>query len=755
MSKRVQRRRGTSAEHTSGTGFTGEIGEITVDTTANTIRIHDGTTKGGHPLSRADASNLNLTDKINVNELNLVEGQPGQVLQTDGAGTISFTDPTVGGDLSGTIKNAQIVADSVGVTELNVSAGIAGQALTINGAGALLFADVVTDPTVGGDLSGTTSNAQIVANAVGAAEIATDSVSVNELNVAEGQPNTYLKTDGNGNLSFEEITSGGSSTWTEDLFTGDGSTTVFTFTQPANVDGKSILVYVDGVNQPLATYTQSGVLTSTTSMTISPAPHAGAAIRVLHLGIYSEGLASGSSNFVEDIMTGDGSATTFNFPSNQTAPSLESILVHVDGVAQPKSAYTLPTTTSIGITPAPYAGAAIRVLHLGVAGATGDTVVGGDVTGTVSNIQIAANAVDGTHIQMGSDAPGDVLYYDGTNYIRLPKGTAGQALVMNAGATAPEWGAGGGGSSGYYQDVYILQDIAEASLYKVGTWTKPAGVSWMEYTLIGAGGKGGSGHVNSGSQLAVTGGPGGFGGKVVGIVSPEEMSTITSIPYTIGRGYIGHVSTGSPGTGITTFGQTSPSNTGVTVATAVPVVTSGVITGVTVTPGSAGNTPNLTGIPCRVLINYNAQAGANGTGAVITANVNGSGAIDSCTIVSGGTGYVQNETQICIGLGWAGMGYNGGNGIPGDTGGDNNNAPVPSVPGAHGENGNNRSMGSNNNVLHADFGARDAVGQPQPYFESAQAGTTLIEGSGGSGSGGTVPAHWFGWGGLIHLRLYK
>ena len=366
MSKRVQRRRGTAAEHTSGTGFTGEIGEITVDTTANTIRIHDGITKGGHPLSRADASNLDLTNKINVNELNLAEGTDGQVLQTDGAGTLSFTDPTVGGDISGTIKNAQIVADSVGVTELNVSPGTAGQALTITGAGTLLFADVVTDPTVGGDLSGTTSNAQIVANAVGAAEIATNAVSVNELNVAEGQPNTYLKTDGAGNLSFAAVSGGGlnSSSWEEDTFTGDGSTTTFTLTQPANVNGKSILVYVDGVNQPIAAYTQSGLLSSSTSMTISPAPHAGAAIRVLHLGIYSEGLASGSSNFVEDLFTGDGSTTVFNYVTS--TPTKESILVFIDGVAQPIGTYTLPSLTSISIVPAPYVNASIRVLHLGI-----------------------------------------------------------------------------------------------------------------------------------------------------------------------------------------------------------------------------------------------------------------------------------------------------------------------------------------------------------------------------------------------------
>lgn len=35
---------------------------------------------------------------------------------------------------------------------------------------------------------------------------------------------------------------------------------------------------------------------------------------------------------------------------------------------------------------------------------------------------------------------GDLVYYDGTNFLRLAKGTAGQALVMNTGATAPQWG---------------------------------------------------------------------------------------------------------------------------------------------------------------------------------------------------------------------------------------------------------------------------------------------------------------------------
>jgi len=69
------------------------------------------------------------------------------------------------------------------------------------------------------------------------------------------------------------------------------------------------------------------------------------------------------------------------------------------------------------------------------------TSVGGDVSGTVGAITINANAIDGTHIALGSDAAGDIMYYNGSNYVRLAKGTAGQVLTVNSGATAPEWAA--------------------------------------------------------------------------------------------------------------------------------------------------------------------------------------------------------------------------------------------------------------------------------------------------------------------------
>jgi len=54
------------------------------------------------------------------------------------------------------------------------------------------------------------------------------------------------------------------------------------------------------------------------------------------------------------------------------------------------------------------------------------------------------NGTDGTDLTTTLTTQGDIVYRDGSGLQRLAKGTAGQALLMNSGATAPEWGSAGG-----------------------------------------------------------------------------------------------------------------------------------------------------------------------------------------------------------------------------------------------------------------------------------------------------------------------
>jgi hypothetical protein len=156
MAKVVQRRRGTTSEHSS---FVGLVGEITVNTTTKTAVVHDGTTAGGFALARSDGTNLStaagtisgaslVSNSIGIGQLNVADGTAGQVLSTNGSGTLSFIN--------------------VGLTALGITDGTAGQVLSTNGSGTFSFINV-----------GLTS-----------------------LGITDGTVGQILQTDGSGNLSF-------------------------------------------------------------------------------------------------------------------------------------------------------------------------------------------------------------------------------------------------------------------------------------------------------------------------------------------------------------------------------------------------------------------------------------------------------------------------------------------------------------------------------------------------------------------------
>ena len=62
MAKLLKLRRGTTSQHSS---FTGAEGEVTVDTTKDTLVVHDGSTAGGTPLAK-ESANLSLIDEDNM-----------------------------------------------------------------------------------------------------------------------------------------------------------------------------------------------------------------------------------------------------------------------------------------------------------------------------------------------------------------------------------------------------------------------------------------------------------------------------------------------------------------------------------------------------------------------------------------------------------------------------------------------------------------------------------------------------------------
>ena len=196
MAKIIKRRRGSTTDHAS---FTGAEGELTIDLTKDTVIVHDASTAGGFPLAREDMSNV--TDKVGLQQLKFSDGTTGQFLSTNGGGTLSFATidvsaSSIGGDLTGTVANAQIGNNTVSIAELLVADGSAGQLLTTNGSGTLAFSSQtnVSASSVGGDITGTIGNAQIVSSAIGTTELASNSVTTIKI-LDSNITNTKLASD--------------------------------------------------------------------------------------------------------------------------------------------------------------------------------------------------------------------------------------------------------------------------------------------------------------------------------------------------------------------------------------------------------------------------------------------------------------------------------------------------------------------------------------------------------------------------------
>ena len=164
---------------------------------------------------------------------------------------------------------------------------------------------------------------------------------------------------------------------------------------------------------------------------------------------------------------GTGGGTSFTLDKSA---STNSVLLSIGGIIQkPSTDYTV-SGTAITTTSSVTSGVEVFSLIIHDAGNAPVIEDNSIVTAKIADNQvttakIADNNVTGAKIAMGSDAAGDVLYYNGTDYVRLAKGTATQVLAMNSGATAPEWVAAGGGSLNFVSSVnYSGNSVAFSSM---------------------------------------------------------------------------------------------------------------------------------------------------------------------------------------------------------------------------------------------------------------------------------------------------
>ena len=122
----IQFRRGTTVEHNS---FTGLLGEVTVDTTKNTVVVHDGSTAGGYALALEGASVSSSTGSFSSNVT--VGGTLGVTGLTTMSGAAAVTgDLTMTGHI---LPSANVTYDLGSTTKMWRDVYIGPGSLYING----------------------------------------------------------------------------------------------------------------------------------------------------------------------------------------------------------------------------------------------------------------------------------------------------------------------------------------------------------------------------------------------------------------------------------------------------------------------------------------------------------------------------------------------------------------------------------------------------------------------------------------------
>ena len=259
----------------------------------------------------------------------------------------------------------------------------------------------------------------------------------------------------------------------KDTFTGDGSTVNFDMTSAAPEGGDTAVdVFVDNVRQEPGTG-KAYVLAQDGSgdykrITFSTAPSNGATIWT------NNRLRTQITN----IMPGAGTVTSTHLAANSVDSSelvngsvdlahmsVNSIdsdqyvdasidFAHIQNVAA--NSILGRNANSSGV----LSEIALADTQLLIGDGTGFTAasLSGDVTmantgavtianNAVEQAMIVNNAVDGTKIAMGSDAAGDIMKYNGTDYARMARGTSEQVLRVNTAGTDLEYADAVGGAA--------------------------------------------------------------------------------------------------------------------------------------------------------------------------------------------------------------------------------------------------------------------------------------------------------------------
>ena len=467
-----------TAGNVSATTFTGALtGAATTSGTVTTAAQPNITSVGsltGLTISNATGI-VNFTTSANVTlgavgNLHISGGTANYVLQTDGAGTLTWAAQSGGGGSTSNISNGTSNV-SIATSGGNVTTSVAGNAniIVVTGTGVNVAGTLnATGNLTAGNISasgsgGNITNANVIsanlfvgsganltsltgANITGTVPLATTAGTV----TTAAQPNitsvgtlTSLAVTGNitsGNANLGNLVTANFFTGNGYLLTGVGNATaIVNGNSNVNIPSANGNVNISAAgNANVIVVTGTGVNVAGTLNTTGNTTFTGAnvnlgAVANLHisggttgyvlstdgsgtLSWISAAVAASGSNIVVDTFSGNGVQTVFTLTNTPTSENYT--LININGVSQLHSAYTV-ANANVTLSTAPVNGAAIEVMTFNLgSGSSGSTYV--EVTNNTSaNVNtkyiVNTNSANLTITLPSSPALGDeVGIIDGT-----------------------------------------------------------------------------------------------------------------------------------------------------------------------------------------------------------------------------------------------------------------------------------------------------------------------------------------------------
>ena len=403
MATILQLRRGTTVQHST---FTGAVGEVTVNTTKDTVVVHDGATAGGFELVSLAATQT-LTNKTLTSP--------------------TLTTPALGTPSSGTLTSCTGLPIDTGVSGLGTnvatflatpsSANLAAAVTNETGSGSLVFSHtpVLSSPTLGTASATTINKVTFTAPATGATLTIADGKTLTASNTL-----TLTGTD----ASSVAFGAGGTVAYTANklsAFAATSSSELLGVISDETGSGALVFANSPTLVTPALGTPASGVLTNATGLPISTGVSGLGTNVATFLGTPS------SANLLAAVTdeTGTG-ALVFG-----TAPTFTTT---IDGGAT-FGAFASSTALTIGygstaasttnISTGATATGTTKTLNLATGGATGSTtnvnigsanggtttvnkdlVVSGDLTvnGTTTTVNSTTITVDDKNLELGSVA---------------------------------------------------------------------------------------------------------------------------------------------------------------------------------------------------------------------------------------------------------------------------------------------------------------------------------------------------------------